>query len=101
MSRETAIDLTSVLDQMQVMSRQIAEVRDLLIEQRVAKEKYTTSEVAEIMHKTDYTVRQWCRNRRVRAEKRACGRGNAQEWVISHTELTRIQNEGLLPLSGE
>jgi hypothetical protein len=33
----------------------------------------------------------------VYASKRACGRGHAKEWIISHEELTRIQNEGLLP----
>jgi hypothetical protein len=34
----------------------------------------------------------------VRAEKRQCGRSVSQEWIVSHEELTRIRNEGLLPV---
>ncbi|HUY90313.1 MAG TPA: helix-turn-helix domain-containing protein [Pirellulales bacterium] len=68
-----------------------------LLQQKTAKDWYTTDEVAEILGKAPFTVREWCRNRRVKAAKRDCGRGNAREWVISHEELTRIRNEGLLP----
>jgi Helix-turn-helix domain len=101
MSRETATDLTSLREMMTVMSAQIAEVRALLLDQRSTKELYTTAEVAEIVGKTDYSVREWCRLGRVRAEKRASDRGKAKEWVIRHAELTRLRNEGLLPLSGK
>ena len=45
-------------------------------------------------------MREWCRNRRIKAEKRECGRGRSREWVISHDEVKRIQNEGLLRLRG-
>jgi hypothetical protein len=38
-----------------------------------------------------------CRLGRVRAEKKKSGRGPASEWLISHAELTRVRNEGLLP----
>jgi hypothetical protein len=70
---------------------------DLLVAQRTVKEKYTTGEVAEILGKRPFTVRQWCNNGRVHAEKAECGRGEDQEWRITHEELTRIRNEGLLP----
>jgi hypothetical protein len=70
---------------------------DLLIQQRTVKEWYTTAEVAKIMERGEYTVREWCRQGRVRAKKKPCGRGNGGEWLISHEELTRLQNEGLLP----
>ncbi len=43
-------------------------------------------------------MREWFRLGRIRAEKRPCGRGRSQEWMINHDELTRIRNEGLLPL---
>ncbi len=36
----------------------------------------------------------WQKNR-----KRACGRGVSLEWIISHQELARIRNEGLLPVA--
>ena len=68
-----------------------------LLEQHSTKEYYSTSEVAEFLGKSEFTVREWCRNGLVYASKRACGRGNKQEWIVSHNELTRIQNEGLLP----
>ena len=53
--------------------------------------------VAAIVERSPYSVREWCRLGRVRAEKRRCGRGTSKEWMISHEELTRIRNEGLLP----
>jgi hypothetical protein len=70
-----------------------------LLDQRTSKEWYTTAEVAHDQSKAEFTVREWCRLGRVHAEKRACGRGRAQEWVISHEELCRIRNEGLLPFT--
>ncbi len=69
-----------------------------LIEHETKKDYYSTAEVAKILSRTDWTVREWCRLGRVWAEKRKCGRGVAKEWMISHEELTRIRNEGLLPI---
>ncbi len=68
-----------------------------LVEQRAAKEWYSTAEVAAILRRAEFTVREWCRLGRVRAEKKKCGRGPASEWIVSHAELTRVRNEGLLP----
>jgi hypothetical protein len=58
---------------------------------------YTTAEVGKLLNKSEYTVREWCRQRRVRATKRACGWGDSKDWIVSHEELTRLRNEGLLP----
>jgi hypothetical protein len=69
-----------------------------LIEDRTPREYYSTAEIAAILGKAEFTVREWCRLGRVWAEKRPCGRGNSKEWMISHVELTRIRNEGLLPM---
>lgn len=65
---------------------------------RIEKESYTTQEVAALLGKRPYTVREWCRLKRVRAHKAEYGRGGEDEWRIAHEELVRIQNEGLLPL---
>ena len=72
-------------------------LRDLVTE-RTVKDWYTVAEAAEILGKAEFTVREWCRLGRVYASKRACGRGLSQEWIIAHEEVTRIRNEGLLPL---
>lgn len=69
-----------------------------LIDAPIAKEMYTTREAAELLGKAEFTVREWCRLGRVHAEKKKAGRGVASEWIISNTELTRIRNEGLLPV---
>ena len=88
-----------------IMSEQILErlerietLLDRLVSQRTIKEWYSVAEAAQILGKAEFTVREWCRQGRVWASKRQCGRGNTKEWIISHEELTRILNEGLLPL---
>jgi DNA-directed RNA polymerase specialized sigma24 family protein len=70
----------------------------LLAEKQTAKDWYTTDEIARIVGKAEFTVREWCRLGRMRAEKRMSGRGAFPAWVISHHELLRYQREGLLPL---
>ena len=70
---------------------------DSLASQKTMKEWYSTAEVAEQVEKAEFTVREWCRLGRIRADKRPCGRGSSQEWMISHEELQRVRNEGLLP----
>jgi hypothetical protein len=68
-----------------------------LVELKTVKEWYTTAEVAAILKKAEFTVREWCRLGRIHANKKASGRGTAGEWIISHEELVRIRNHGLLP----
>ena len=87
----TTLDLVERLERIEAALLQ-------LVSQRIVKDFYSTAEVGQILGKSDYTIREWCRHGRVCAEKRRCGRGTSQEWIISHKELTRIQNEGLLPL---
>lgn len=69
-----------------------------LINTKNPKDYYSTCEVAEMLGKAEFTVREWCRLGRVWAEKKKSGRGSAKEWMISKEEVARIQNEGLLPL---
>src|ERR1700722_7817135 len=61
--------------------------------QKPPKEGYTPAEVAEIIGKSDYTVREYCRKGQIRAEKAPNGRG----WLVSHVELERLRNYGPLP----
>lgn len=68
-----------------------------LIQLRRVKDYYSTDEVAELLGKAEFTVREWARRGRIKAEKRRSGRGKYPSWVISHEELNRIQREGLFP----
>lgn len=67
-----------------------------LASQRTAKEWYSTDEIAKILGKAEYTVREWCRQGRIKADKKGSGRGKYQGWAISNSELLRFQKEGLL-----
>lgn len=68
-----------------------------LVERQTVKEWYSTDEVAQILGKDRFTVREWCRLGRIHAQKQGSGRGKYQSWVISHDELLRYRKEGLLP----
>jgi hypothetical protein len=70
---------------------------ELLVQQRAIKDFYTTAEVAALLGKAEFTVREWCRLGRVHAHKQGSGRGRHQAWVIAREELQRLQREGLLP----
>ena len=91
----TDSDLQAIRSQLDRIEAELAD----LVRTRTVKDLYTVAEVARRLGKAEFTVRQWCRLGRVRAQKRACGRGPTQEWVIPHLELVRLENEGLLPLA--
>ena len=85
----TDLDLSERLERIETLLQS-------LLQERTIKEWYSTAEVAKLLGKAEFTVREWCRLGRVNAEKKESGRGLAGEWIISHEELTRIRNEGLL-----
>jgi hypothetical protein len=67
----------------------------ILVERQTVKDWYSVEEFARLVGKAEFTVREWCRHRRVCAEKKDSGRGSYSSWAISHTELLRYQREGL------
>jgi transposase len=86
--------------ELQTIHERLDRIEELLVQligQRFKKDFYSTAEAARILCRAEFTVREWCRLGRVHATKRQCGRGNTKEWALSHEELTRIQNKGLLP----
>jgi hypothetical protein len=87
-------ELTPLVERLE----RIESILNQLLIQETVKEWYSTAEAAKILGKAEFTVREYCRVGRVHASKRRCGRGRTLEWIISHEELRRIQNEGLLPL---
>lgn len=70
---------------------------DALAARQTIHDWYDTDQVAKILGKDPFTVREWCRLGRVHGEKRRSGRGKHKSWAISHDELLRIQKDGLLP----
>jgi len=85
-------------ERLSAIGQVVAEIHESVTNQVPRKEWYTVGEVAEALGKAEFTVREWCRLGRVYASKRACGRGNSQEWIVADTEIERIRNEGLLPM---
>ena len=82
-----------LFDRLQRIESAVTELAD----QRMVKEWYTTDEIAALLGRRLFTGREWCRLGRIHAEKRETGRGNTLEWSVSHDELERIRNDGLLP----
>jgi hypothetical protein len=89
--------LVARLDKIDADLSEIRKKLDAIVDAKSMKDWYTTVEVARLTGKAEYTVREWCRQGRIQARKKPCGRGKAGEWLISHDELTRFMNEGLLP----
>ncbi len=82
---------------LELLIRRLDRIERLIMDQRTARHWYTTEEFAGRVGKAEFTVREWCRHGRVRAEKRKSGRGAFCSWAISHDELLRYEREGLLP----
>ena len=70
---------------------------DAISQEKQLLDFYSIEEFAKRVNRSNFSVREWARLRRVNAEKRPCGRGNSQEWQISHAELLRYLSHGLLP----
>ena len=90
-----------MIDQLHTLTERIRALEDaihFLVDQRTVKEWYSTADFAKLLDKAEFTVREWCRLGRIRAEKRLSGRGAFPAWCISHQELLRYQREGLVPL---
>ena len=77
--------------------RRIEELLIMLLERQTAKSYYSVEEFARLIGREAFTCREYCRLGRIRALKKASGRGKHASWVIPHEELLRFQREGLLP----
>lgn len=72
-------------------------IMETVVSQKTIKDFYSTAEVADMVGRSEFQVRQWCREGRVKAIKRACGRGSHKSWMVSHEEVDRYRNHGLRP----
>ena len=75
----------------------IEELLLVLVERQAVREWYTTHEFARTVGKAEFTIREYCRLGRLKAEKRMSGRGAYPAWIVSHAEMLRYQREGLVP----
>jgi hypothetical protein len=102
MSLETALEsgtpeaatMNESAERLERIEKMLAE----LLEREMVKEYYPTDEFARLVGKAEFTVREWARLGRIKAEKRQSGRGAYAAWVVSHPDLLRYQQHGLMPL---
>jgi hypothetical protein len=79
-----------------------AELKDLRAERSAvasgasSRTTYSTKEVAVMVDRNEFTVRQWCLGGRIKAHKR----GRSGQWGVSASEVTRYLEEGFLPKQG-
>lgn len=68
-----------------------------LATERAGQAWYCTAELAALLGKDEFTVREWCRLGRILAAKKRSGRGRYKAWAVSAAEVERYRREGLLP----
>ena len=83
--------LSERLDEVLARLRAIEAELHHLREEQTVKEWYGTAEVASVLNRSDYTVREWCRKHQIPAEKTSNGR----DWIISHETIVRLKNREL------
>jgi len=75
------------------IEEKVADIHSLLVEKKNEKEWYRTDEVAEILDKSDFTVREkWCNQGRIEAVKDQ----ETGKWKIPAHEVQRLRNGGNL-----
>jgi hypothetical protein len=87
------IQIDALSEQVARLAAMLEDIRD----KKPTKEFYGVAEVAAMVGRSEYQVREWCKSGRIRAEKRSCGHGPHKEWAIPHAELTSYQSLGLRP----
>ena len=70
-----------------------------LLDRSTVKPHYTVDEFSLLVKRAPFTVRQWCNEGRIKAEKSMTRSGSCCRWVISHEEYERFLRDGLLPLA--
>jgi hypothetical protein len=78
---------------MTAMEQNVAEIKSVVLAQRIEKEWYTTTELAEAMSKSQYTIQErWCNDGRIECEKDP----ESGKWCIPGQEYRRLVGGGPL-----
>lgn len=93
----------SLLDRLESLETTVTAIEGAVTAPREAppepREFYSTQEFGDLVGRSEYTVREWCRLARINAEKADSGRGDAKSWKIPVAELQRYRDHGLLPMA--
>ena len=85
--------LAAVLRQLHSMEEKLDGVQQILLSQRIEKEWYTSSQLADAMNVSRYTVQErWCNQGRIDCEKDT----DTGKWRIPGAEYRRIVDGGKL-----
>ena len=68
-----------------------------ILERETIKDYYSTDEFARLVGKADFTVREWARLDRIRAEKRKSGRGALRPGLSATRSSCAINVRGYSP----
>ena len=83
----------AVLRQLHSMEEKLDGVQQILLSQRIEKEWYTSSQLADAMNVSRYTVQErWCNQGRIDCEKDT----DTGKWRIPGAEYRRIVDGGKL-----
>ena len=78
---------------MTVLEQNVAEIKSVVIGQRIEKEWHTTTELAEALGKSQYTIQErWCNDGRINCEKDP----ESGRWRIPGHEYRRLVGGGPL-----
>jgi hypothetical protein len=91
--------LASMSEELRLLRTEVVALRERPAVPPTPRTYYSVEEVATMLERSAYTVREWCRNGQVNAIKRAERRGAGMLWSISAEEVARYRNEGLLPIN--
>lgn len=61
---------------------------------------FSVIEAAKLLRRKPFTVREWCRQGRIRCHRAESGRGPYTEWRIPMESIRAYQANGLLPSRG-
>lgn len=90
--------LTLLSEGMRRLESQVSALRERPAVPQAPRTFYSVAELAKLVGKAPFTVRQWCNMGQINAVKRIEKRGGSALWGIAAEELERYRNDGLLPM---